>query len=48
MAFVVWETLYHHAVVWGNGYLFVKRDSQYRPTALYNLSPELVTPLVGR
>lgn len=44
--FVVWETWFHHAVVWGNGYLYVLRDAGLNPVALYNLSPENVTPFL--
>lgn len=39
-----WETWYHHAVIFGNGYLLVKRDQSYKPTGLYNVMPETVTP----
>lgn len=44
--FVFWETLFHHAVVWGNAYGYVKRDAGLNPQALYNLSPEQVTPFL--
>ena len=40
------ETWIHHATVWGNGYLWVKRDSRGRPSALLNLNPEITTPFL--
>lgn len=45
--FTVFETLYHHAIVWGNGYLFVQRDSSFAPIGLLNVNPEIVTPFVS-
>jgi HK97 family phage portal protein len=44
--FVFWETLFHHAVVWGNGYAYVKRSANLDPKAIYNVSPEQVTPFL--
>ena len=40
------ETWIHHATVWGNGYLWVKRDSRGNPIALLNLSPDITAPFV--
>jgi len=43
--FVVFETWHSHAVIHGNGYLFVKRDPNTNaPTGYYNLNPQAVTP----
>lgn len=43
--FVVFETWHSHAVIHGNGYLFVKRDPNTNaPTGYYNLNPMSVTP----
>jgi HK97 family phage portal protein len=40
------ETWLHHATVWGNGYVWIKRDSRNRPVALLNLNPEITTPFL--
>jgi HK97 family phage portal protein len=40
------QTWYHHAVVWGNGYLWVKRDSNLNPIAMLNLNPEITVPFI--
>jgi HK97 family phage portal protein len=40
------ETWVHHAVVWGNGYLHIQRDSRGNPVGLLNLNPDLVAPFV--
>lgn len=40
------ETWYHHATIWGNGYLWIKRDMAGNPIALLNLSPEITVPFV--
>jgi HK97 family phage portal protein len=42
------ETWIHHATVWGNGYLWIKRDSQNRPIALINMSPDITAPFVWK
>ena len=42
---VLLETLWHHTITWGNGYLLIDRDSGGRPIALYNLPPDRVEPL---
>jgi HK97 family phage portal protein len=39
-----WETLYHHAISWGNGYAPIIRDQLGNATAIYNINPEYVTP----
>ncbi|MEM8873660.1 MAG: phage portal protein [Planctomycetota bacterium] len=39
-----WETLFAHAVSWGNGYALVKRDRSGKPTELLNVAPHLVVP----
>lgn len=41
----VWETWQHHATIFGNGYIIIKRDPKtYKPQALFNVMPETVTP----
>lgn len=40
---VFWETLYHHAVIHGNGYALIERDGP-DVAALYNLPPDRVAP----
>ena len=40
------ETWVHHAAVWGNGYLWIKRDGAGQPVALINLNPEITTPFL--
>lgn len=42
---VFWETFWHHAVTWGNGYALIERDRAGTPQALYNLPPDRVVPL---
>lgn len=43
--FVVFETWHSHAVVHGNGYLFVQRDPRTSAaTGYFNLNPNAVTP----
>jgi HK97 family phage portal protein len=43
--FVTFETWHSHAVVHGNGYMFVKRDpNTSAPLGYYNLNPNAVTP----
>ncbi len=43
--FVVFETWFSHAVVHGNGFLIVQRDSNTSaPTAYFNVDPQIVTP----
>jgi HK97 family phage portal protein len=43
--FVVFETWHSHAVIHGNGYLYVKRDPNTNaPIGYYNLNPDSVTP----
>src|SRR3954453_16855395 len=43
--FVVFETGHSHAVIHGNGYLFVKRaPNTNAPVGYYNLNPQSVTP----
>jgi HK97 family phage portal protein len=44
MPFVFYETLYHHCLVYGNGYAYIKRDNQFNPIGIYNLDPETVIP----
>ena len=43
--FVVFETWHSHAVIHGNGYLFVQRDPKtFAPIGYHNMNPEAVTP----
>src|SRR3954466_12919490 len=43
--FVVFETWHSHAIIHGNGYLFVKRDPNTNaPLGYFNLNPEAVIP----
>ncbi|MEM9752551.1 MAG: phage portal protein [Planctomycetota bacterium] len=44
-AAVFWETLFGHAVSWGNGYGLIVRDRSGRPAELLNMPPHLVTPM---
>ena len=39
------ETLWHHAICWGNGYALIERDRAGKPTALYNLPPDRTEPI---
>jgi HK97 family phage portal protein len=45
-AFTWKERMQYHAMVWGNGYSFIQRDSGLRPVALWPLNPERVTPKI--
>jgi HK97 family phage portal protein len=40
------KTLQAHALVWGNGYAEIERDSAGRPVALWPLLPMMVEPLI--
>lgn len=43
--FIVFETWHSHAIIHGNGYLFVTRDPRTSaPTGYYTLNPTAVTP----
>ncbi len=42
--FTFWQTLYHHAIDWGNGYASISRTPGGAVTALYNLPPDRVIP----
>lgn len=43
--FTVFETWHAHAVIHGNGYLFIDRDqATAKPVGYYNLNPEIVVP----
>jgi len=42
-AYITWSTLYFHAMVYGNGYLYISREGS-RVTKLENLNPQAVTP----
>lgn len=46
--YVVKETLYHHAIVWGNGFAYIRRDKTYKTTGIYTLTPDLVMPFRWR
>lgn len=39
------RTLMSHALTWGNGYAEIVRDGTGRPTALWPLTPDRVTPI---
>jgi HK97 family phage portal protein len=43
-AFAFRETLLAHALTWGNGYAEIQRDMSGRVSALWPLTPDLVTP----
>lgn len=43
-AFSFRETLWSHALVWGNGYAEIERDYLGRPYALWQIHPSRVTP----
>src|SRR5665213_2497053 len=40
------QAWYYHATVWGNGYLWIRRDAFGKPIGLYNLNPELTHPII--
>lgn len=42
--FVLFETLYQHAIVWGNGYAWIARDTSGKPVGIYNILPDRVQP----
>lgn len=42
--FVLFETLYQHAIVWGNGYAWIARDNSGKPVGIYNILPDRVQP----
>lgn len=42
------HTWIHHCKVWGNGYLWVKRDANLNPLALLNLNPEITLPFLHK
>lgn len=39
-----WTSIYHAAIVHGNGYALITRDRVGNVAALYNLPPEVITP----
>lgn len=43
-AFVFRETLQAHVLTWGNGYAEIQRDGAGRPSALWPITPDRVTP----
>jgi HK97 family phage portal protein len=43
-----WGRLVLHALLWGNGYGFIRRDDEGRPIELLNLLPDRTTPVRTR
>lgn len=41
---VIKETMYQHAIVWGNGYLWIERDGNGKPSGLFTLLPDRIIP----
>lgn len=42
---VFWETIFAHAVSWGNGYAEIEWDNALRPIALWNVTPDRIEPV---
>lgn len=47
-AFIFRETLQAHVLLWGNAYAEIQRNGAGRPTALWPLTPDRVTPFIDR
>ena len=43
-AFILWRRLVFHALLWGNGYLWIDRNGRGDPIGLYNLLPDRTAP----
>lgn len=43
-AFIAWRRLMFHALLWGNGYLWIDRNGRGDPIGLYNLLPDRTAP----
>lgn len=41
---VIKEVLYQHAIVWGNGYLWIERDGNGKVSGLFTLLPDRIIP----
>jgi len=39
-AFPFWRRVFNHGITWGNSYIWIERDGNRRPTALYTLLPD--------
>lgn len=47
-AFVLWRRLMFHALLWGNGYLWIDRNLRGDPIGLYNLLPDRTGPEIRK
>lgn len=45
-SFILWRRLVFHALIWGNGYLWIDRNGRGDPIGLYNLLPDRTGPEV--
>ncbi len=46
-AYQLWRRAFVHAILWGNGYIWIERRGA-RPIGLYNLLPDRTTPARGK